>query len=179
MADRTPWRKPGDKVDSIFPMDEMLRRFRIGASKPARFERGAPDRVSLARGFLAALSRQDTAALGNLLVTRGEFAWLVFPDHLYSRAPYELDPETFWLQIQAQTSEGLSQLLRRRGGLPMRFLSLECRTDLLAGKGPEVRFWAPCTVGYSVSDRVRNEQLFGSIVEYRGTAKFLGYRPKF
>jgi hypothetical protein len=160
-------------------MDEMMRRFRIGASKPARFERGAPDRDSLARWFLAALSREDTTTLGNLLVTRGEFAWLVFPDHLYAKAPYELDPEIFWLQLQAQTSEGLSQLLRRRGGRSMRFLSLQCQADTLAGKGPEVRFWAPCAVRYIVSDTVRNEQLFGSIVEYRGTAKFLGYRPSF
>ena len=57
-----PWRKPGDKVDSILPMREYLRRFRLGLAEPAELIGGAGSRNELARRFFAAVSARDTAA---------------------------------------------------------------------------------------------------------------------
>jgi hypothetical protein len=64
-----PWRQPGDKVDSILPMEEYLRRFRAGLTEPVRFEDGAMGRNALARRFLGAVSARDTAELGRLLLS--------------------------------------------------------------------------------------------------------------
>jgi hypothetical protein len=160
-------------------MDEMVRRFRLHQPEPAQLTGGAPDRLSLTRRFLTAVSRLDTAVLQSLLVSRAEFGWLIFPEHLYYRPPYELDPEVFWLQLQAQTSSDLKALLKRRGGQPLRLIGLDCMRDTLTGKGPTTRLWSPCTVRYAWRDTVRAEQLFGTIVERGGAAKFLSYRNGF
>lgn len=182
-----PWRKPGDKIDSILPMPEYLRRFREGLIEPSTLTSGADNRESLTRTFLAAVSRQDTAALGRLLITRAEFAWLIFPKHRYAAPPYELDPATFWMQLQAQSQTGFHRVLKRYGGKPIAFLGLTCQRDTLQIITPHpIRstpmIWSPCQVRYRVqgtSDSTFTKRLFGSIVMREGRAKFLTYSNDF
>ena len=174
-----PWRKPGDKVDSILPMAEYIRRFRSGLVEPAAFEDGAPDRETLARRYLAAVSRRDTAALRGMLVTRAEFAWLVFPDHLYSRPPYELDPDIFWLQLREETGKGATRVLQRYGGVPLTYAGMECQRDTVQiVSGPDT-VWNKCRLSYRTADSTLTRGLFGSIVQRRGRFKFLSYHTEF
>jgi hypothetical protein len=174
-----PWRKPGDTIDSILPMPEYLRRFREGLTQPAEFEGGAPSRDALARRFLAAVSARDTGAFAALMITRAEFAWLVFPHHLYAAPPYELDPEIFWMQLTAGSAKGLGRTLERLGGKSLAFQALDCRRDTLQVRGGPVRVWSSCGVRYREGDSLLTRRLFGSIVEREGRFKLLSFANDF
>jgi hypothetical protein len=174
-----PWRKPGDKVDSILTMPEYLRRFRSGHAEPRGLAGGAGDPTELTRQFLAAVSRGDQGAVQALLVSRAEFAWLVFPEHLYSRPPYELDPEIFWMQLGARSTRGLARVFERYGGKRLGLLDVSCQADTLQLRSAAARLWSPCTVQFATPDGSERRRLFGSIVERDGRAKFLSFANDF
>jgi hypothetical protein len=178
-TDSTPWRKPGDVIDSILPMPEYLRRFRVGTDSVAALTGGAPTREALARRFLDAVAVRDSVTLGGLLVSRSEFAWLVFPDHIYAAPPYELDPALFWMQLVAGSAKGSARVLERVGGQPLAFVGLECQRDTLQLRQGPATLWGPCTVRYREGDSTVARRLFASIIERDGTAKFLGYANQF
>ncbi len=174
-----PWRKPGDKVDSLLSMTEYLARFRAGLTEPARLTGGETSRDGLARRYLEAVSRRDTVALLGMLVSRAEYAWLVYPDHLYSRAPYELDPSVAWLQLGDENGKGLSRVLQRYGGRPLEFRQLACARDTLqVVTGPDT-LWGGCRLTYRTGDSTLTRTLFGSIVQRDGRMKFLSYHSEF
>ena len=174
-----PWRKPGDKIDSILPMPEYLRRFRQGLTEPHRLTGGATNRNGLAREFLAAVTARDTAAFAQLAVTRAEFAWLVFPHHLYHNPPYELDPEIFWIQLTAGSAKGLHRTLERYGGARLELISLGCERDTLQIASGPVTMWSGCMMRYRTSDSVEARRLFGSVVERDGRMKLLSFANDF
>jgi hypothetical protein len=174
-----PWRQPGDRIDSILPMPEYLSRFRSGLTEPVAFQGGAASREALARRFLEGVSARDTGAFPALRISRAEFAWLVFPHHLYSAPPYELDPELFWMQLTAGSAKGLARTLERLGGRVLAFQALDCRRDTLQIRGGAVRVWSGCGVRYREGDRVQTRRLFGSIVEREGRFKLLSYANDF
>ncbi|MDZ4259656.1 MAG: hypothetical protein U0974_03795 [Gemmatimonadales bacterium] len=174
-----PWRLPGDAIDSILPMEVMLTQFRTGMESPATLRSPAKDREELARQFLKAVAAGDSTTLSALLVNRAEFAWLLFPDHLYALPPYELDPAIYWLQIQASSAKGSARVLERYGRRPLEFRGLDCVRDTVQFvTGPTVA-WAPCTVTYRGNDSTLTRRLFGTIVERDGVAKFMGYATEF
>jgi hypothetical protein len=125
------------------------------------------------------VSRGDSLALGMMSVSRAEFAWLVFPHHLYRQPPYELDPAILWLQIQAGSAKGAARLLERLGGTPLTLQSLDCQRDTLQVVSGNLEMWSPCTVRYTTPDSTLERRLFGTIVEHGGVAKFLGYGNEF
>lgn len=170
-----PWRKPGDKIDSILPMPEYLRRFRQGLTEPARLTSGAESRDDLARRFLAAVSARDTAAFTDLALSRAEFAWLVFPHHLYHNPPYELDPEIFWMQLTAGSAKGLGTTLARYGGARLTLLRQSCRRDTMQIRSGPVRIWSACELRFRAGDSVLTRRLFGSMVERDGRLKLLSF----
>ena len=175
-----PWRQAGDVIDSVFPMDVMLARFRESVPEVTRLEGGAADREALARTFLAAVAAGDSTALTGLLLTRSEYAWLVYPEHLYAEPPYELDPAIHWLQVQASSAKGMARVLERYGNQPLEFRSLDCEVDTLQfTRSATTRAWAPCNVTYRASDSTLTRRLFGTIVERDGMAKFFGYANEF
>jgi hypothetical protein len=178
-TDSTPWRKPGDAVDSILPMPEYLRRFRTGTDSVTTLAGGAPTREALARRFLEAVATRDSVTLSQLLVSRAEFGWLVFPDHIYAAPPYELDPAVFWMQLVASSAKGSARVLERVGGQPLAFVGLDCQRDTLQLRQVPATLWGPCTIRYRQGDSTAARRLFGSIIERDGVAKFLGYANEF
>ncbi len=175
-----PWRQAGDVIDSVFPMEVMLARFRESVPEVTRMEGGASDREALARTFLNAVAAGDSTALTGLLINRSEYAWLIFPEHLYAEPPYELDPAIHWLQVQASSAKGMARVLERYGKQPLEFQSLACNVDTLQFKqSSTTRAWAPCTVTYRANDSTLTRRLFGTIVERDGVAKFFGYANEF
>jgi hypothetical protein len=175
-----PWRQAGDAIDSIFPMEVMLARFRASVPAVTRLEGGATDREALARTFLSAVAAGDSTTLTGLLVTRAEYAWLIVPAHLYARPPYELDPAIHWLQVQASSAKGLARVLERYGNRALAFQALACDPDTLQFAGStSIRASAPCTVTYRGNDSTLTRRLFGTIIERDGVAKFLGYANEF
>lgn len=175
----TPWRKPGDIVDSILPVAEYLARFRSGLTEPTALDGGATSREALAEQFLRDVARRDTASLRRLLVTRAEFAWLIFPDHRYAESPYELDPTIFWMQMTAESGKGLERVLMRYGGAPLRLQAMTCVADTLQMRRGPTTIWGPCEVTYRTSDSTLTRQLFGSMVERNGRVKLMSYANDF
>jgi hypothetical protein len=174
-----PWRQPGDVIDSILPMEEYERRFRSGLPAVTEFTHGAPDRDALASRFLAAVEARDSVALARLAVSRGEFAWLVFPHHRYRLPPYELDPGIFWMQLTASSSKGLARVLERHGGQRLVFRGIACTADTVQFTGGSVRGWSDCTLDYQASDSLLTRRLFGTVVERDGAWKLLGFANDF
>lgn len=181
VSDR-PWARPGDRVDSILPMPEYLRRFRNELPEPGRLGGGSVGKEALAAAVLAAVSKRDTAALRAFPVSRAEFAWIVYPAHMYSRPPYELDPALFWLQLKAETDKGLHRLLARLGGHPLHLVGMHCTRDTLQLAPAGGMLWGECRVRFrdaEVGDGVVERKLFGSIVERDGHARLLSYANDF
>ena len=175
-----PWRKPGDKIDSILPMEELIRRFQVDAPEVAEFEGGEASREALARRFLLAVSQSDSTTVDRLLLTRSEFAWLFFPDHLYAREPYALDPDIFWLQLTQETRKGRGRLFSRYGGRSLSYLGLAgCQRDTLQVlRGPDT-VWTGCRLRYRADDSTLTRTLFGSVIQREGRFKFLSYHTEF
>ncbi|MDB4949945.1 MAG: hypothetical protein JWM27_2594 [Gemmatimonadetes bacterium] len=166
---------PAAHVDSVLPIAEALRRFRVGMGPaPVALTGGEASRDALVRRFVKALERTDTAALQRMAMDRAEFAWLYYPSNAQSRPPYELPPELMWFQTQLADRKGALRALRAYGGRPLRFRGYRC------APAPQVegenRLWTGCRV--DVADergRRADLRLFGAILERGGRFKFASY----
>jgi hypothetical protein len=165
--------QPGYVIDSLLPVDEEIRRFKltVGGWAASMFSGGASSRDSLLRLFANALERRDTAALVRALITPREFIDLYYPGSPYTQAPYRQSPGFLWSQLSLASSKGLSRLMERRGGTRLGALGLVC--DAKVQHQGANRIWNQCEVQLSGSSR--RERLFGSIIERNGRYKFLSY----
>jgi hypothetical protein len=163
----------GRIIDSLLPIEEHLRRFRTGLATTDSLSGGASSERALVEAFLTATSARDSLALGRLLLTRGEYAWLYYPAHAYSRPPYELDPGSFWTLIQGNSGKGFTRVLREYGGRRLGYVTHACKPSD-AVQAP-VREWNQCEVGLTVDGKETVKRIFGSIVEIGGHYKFVSY----
>lgn len=150
-------------VDSTFPPEEAMRRFREGLAEPRGLEGGAGSRDELVRGFVDALARQDTAVLIRMHITRPEFAWLYYPHTELAPPGRYLEPKTVWLLLRLESEKGLTRLMQRRRTAEGR---LRCEAQPRV-EGPN-RLWERCRLG--------TRQLFGTILEREGRFKFVSYK---
>lgn len=173
-AEDTSYRqRPGYVVDSALTHDELLRRFRAGTSRREALEGGASSREALVTQVFEALANRDTAGLRALVVTRDEFAWLVFPSSPLAGPPYNQRPEVAWLLREAASDKGMHRLLRRSAEAPYRYRSHDCpRAPEIEGRN---RVHRGCTVRVRRGAREVELRLFGAIVERAGRWKLLGY----
>ena len=170
--------QPGYVVDSIFPIEEEIRRFNADLARPDSLVGGARSRAELVRLFENALARQDTSGLLDLLVTRAEFGYFVFPESPYSRPPYKTKPAIVWMQLVSDSERGLNRLLARIGHEQVRISNPQCLVE--AEREGRNRYWRNCTVNLRDSTGAsRRLQLFGQIVERDGRMKFLSYSTDF
>lgn len=162
-------------VDSIFPIEEELRRFRATLTEePTELRGGAASRDALVARFRTAVETGDTSALAEMLLTRAEFAYLYYPYTRFTTKPYELSPALYWFQIQNRTSRGIARLLRRYGSRPLGFVGYRC--DGEPETVGENRVWSGCVVRWSPAPgETLEDRLFGSIVERDGRYKFVSY----
>ena len=164
-------------VDSIFPMAEQLRRLRATiAVHPDTFTFGAPSRGELARRFVRAVARRDTAELVRLALDRAEFAWLFFEHHPYAKPPYESPPALLWYQITNESDQGVSRLLERFGGAVLALRQLRCPSPV-ERYGP-VMLQQGCVLRVSLNGKAEEGRFFGSMVGRDGRYKFLSYANK-
>ena len=176
VADTSHRARPGYVVDSILPVEEELRRFRVGlTSAPVAFTSDASSRDALVRHLFAALSSADTSTLRALVLSRAEFAYLVYPSSPYTHAPYRQPPGVVWMQLQSENARGVHRLLERARGY--RYLGHRCARPEHEGANT---LWRQCRArivrpsGDTVSMR-----LFGVIVERAGRFKFASYETDF
>jgi len=162
-------------VDSIFPMEEEILRFREGIPQVSGLSGGAPSKETLVDGLITALEQADSAAVTGLALNRAEFAWIYFPHTMYVAPPYELPPGLVWFQQQNRSSTGLTRLLRRYAGRTLHYEGFNCPDEAGEPFG-EGRIWHGCTVFGTLpeGDRVE-ERIFGSILEWDGRYKLVSY----
>ena len=166
-------------VDSVFPIDEEIRRFVATLdSVPAALRHGAGSRDELVQRFIRAVETRDTTELPRLVIQRDEFITFYYPHTRYTERPYELAPALLWFQMENPSSRGLNRLLERLGGRSLDFEGLSCPDEPRMEE--RNRIWDGCTVRVRGQDgTVAPHQLFGSILERDGTWKFLSYANAF
>jgi hypothetical protein len=170
MADHRP-----THVDSVFPIAEEIRRFRVAIPDSVDALAGAaPSRDELVVRFLTALEAGDRAALNALAITVEEFAYLYYPHTRFTRPPYELSPALVWFQVDTYGSRGLDRVMTRLGGKAIRTDGYVCPPE------PEVegenQTWNGCLVRHrDDAGRIAELSLFGPILERGGRFKFVSY----
>lgn len=170
---------PGYVVDSILPMEEMLRRFRAGLPGPVReLDGGTESRDLLVRSFVRNLETADTAGLIRLTVSRAEFAYLVFPESPSMAGPYKQAPELVWMRHAGSSARGLERLLGRMAGKPLGFRSTSC--NAAATREGANNIWRDCVIRFS-RDGVAPQtlQFFFGIIEREGRFKILSFANAF
>jgi hypothetical protein len=162
-------------VDSVFPIEEEIRRFRaLLGPDPGSLTEGARSIDALVDRFERALVEADTAAFAEMAMTMDEFGWIYYPSSIFTAPPYELAPSLVWFQIQNGSSRGLGRLLDRLAGRPLVFMGHTCPPEPVT-QGPN-RVWEGCLVRFETADEGPRElQLFGSILERDGVFKFVSY----
>lgn len=162
-------------VDSIFPIEEEVRRFRAALPDSAvRLEGGAGSRDELVARFIAALEARDVAALDRLVITPAEFAYLYYPHTRYTAQPYEMAPALLWFQLENYGSKGLTRALARYGGRPLDAVGHACPDEPLVEE--RNRTWPGCVVLRTTgAGDTTGLSLFGGILERDGRFKFINY----
>jgi hypothetical protein len=162
-------------VDSVFPLDEEIRRFRAELQDSvASLAGGAGSLDALVAAFAGALQDRDVVSLGKLVITPAEFAYLYYPATRYTRRPYEMSPSLVWFQLENYGSRGLNRALARYGGRPLRVIGHACPHEAAEEGGNRV--WHGCVVRRidEAGDTV-NTSLFGAILERDDRFKFINY----
>ena len=159
--------------DSEYDIAVQLRRFRAAVGDhPATLAGAEASRDALVRRFVRAVEAADTSTLERMQLSAGEFAYSYYPDNKLSRPPYELEPQLMWQQMQSEGDRGRARLLRRYGGKPLRFRSLDCQPPERQGNS----LLHACRVRHGTVDGPPlDERLFGAILEQHGRFKFVSY----
>lgn len=170
---------PGYVIDSLRPIDEDLSRFRAGLGAPAtRLEHGAPSLDALVHRFTRAVEASDTTALRALHVTRAEFAWLLYPESPFTHPPYRQPPDVAWMLQREGSVKGLTRLMRRRGGRPLRLAGWRCEPQP-AHEGRNV-IWRQCVLRTTgAAGAPATERLFGAVVARDGAFKIASYANQY
>lgn len=159
-------------------LQEALAEFRRGLVATDTLRHAAPSRDSLVRAFVGLLARRDTIGLARLHVSRSEWAWLVYPESRYVRAPYAQRIDIGWMLIIERSNSAVARLLDRRGGQPLELVRWQCADS----PEPEGRnlYWGRCTVTYrDARGATHTERLFSSILERDGRFKIGSYANQF
>jgi hypothetical protein len=161
-------------VDSALPPDEALRRFRAALPEVTRLSGGAPSRDALVGDFVVAVARRDTAAVRRMLVSRAEFAWLIYPTSVYSRPPRRQPPDIAWLLLIQNSQKGIARAFDRYGGDSLSLRGYACGAPARREGGNAYR--DDCVLRLRAGADTMSARLFGSIVERGGAFKFYTYQ---
>jgi hypothetical protein len=168
----------GNVVDSVFPMDVLLARFRKDLPKPAALHGEVTSRDTLVQRVVTALAANDTLAFEHLAVTRDEWAWLFFPTNVLSRPPYELPPGLAWFQLQENNRQGVFRALREFGGRKLDYRGYDC-ADQPTVEGDN-KIWIGCEVRLARDGAEPSPiRLFSAILERGGRFLILSYANDF
>lgn len=136
---------PGYVVDSVFPPDEALRRFRAepGSERVDSLSGGATNVRALFEAYVAALQSRDSLAVRALVMTRAEYGWLYFDGSPEQKSG--LMPQTAWGLMESRSNSGLGRAAGRITALgSVRLTGAACGPDRIkTGVG---RIDGPCTI---------------------------------
>jgi hypothetical protein len=168
--------QPDYIVDSIFPTEVALQRFRasVGGDSAIRLTGGSASITALIERFAAAIATSDTLSLRAMALSAREFADIYYLESPYSRPPYRQPPDFAWRLLQSPSSDGATWLLKEFGGKPLSYVRHSCDRTVVR-EGRTLRHSA-CLVTLRDAGGPRAAQrYFGSILERDGQFKFLSY----
>ena len=171
---------PGYVVDSILPVNEELRRFRsaVGGTAVAELRNASSTREALVKRFVEDLAALDSADLEAMLMGAREFADLVYPESPYTHPPDRQAPGLVWNQIQNPNRSGLTRLVRRLGGQPLKYEGYTCNST--PDRQGHNLIWTGCVVRLAEANgEIRPRRLFGSILEREGRFKVVSYANEY
>ncbi len=169
---------PAHVVDSVFPMNVMLDRFRKSLPQTTGLRGLATSRDDLVERLIAALAASDTAAFEAMTVDRAEFAWLYYPTTATAKPPYELPPALAWFQLEEKSRKGIFRALRELGGHRLTLIGYQC--DPKPTIEGDNRIWSGCKVTLSRDgEKATPLKLFGAIIERGGRFEFLSFDNDF
>ncbi len=171
---------PGYVVDSILPVEEMLRRFRltVGGAPVTALQNASPSRDALVTRFMTAVATADSSALRDMVLSAREFADLVYPEGPNAKPPYKEDPALIWRTIENPSQSGFIRLIRRSGEIPTKLFDYTCagKTET-QGKNT---FISGCIVRViDTKGETTSHRYFGSIIERGDKYKIVSYRNEF
>ncbi len=155
-------------------MPEMIRRFRAGLPDPKGLVGGADSRRALATQFVAALAAGNRTTLGELTLSRAEFAYLYYPNSRDAGMTNGMPPTLRWDLMTLSSEKGIARAIDRIGGKPLTLQALDCPNP--PATTGTITMHDGCTVRIGLVDGTTfNGRLFGSIIEHAGRFKFAGY----
>ena len=177
IEDTTYRSRPGYVIDSVRPIEVELARFRqpLGPA-PTELTGGAASLEALLRNFATAVEARDTTALLRMQIDAPEFAWLIYPSSPYTKPPYQQSPQYVWSDLR-HGDVGLTRLLQRRGGQPLRVVGHRCDPEPVV-EG-ENQLWRHCVVQTNDAGTIVTERLFGVVIQRHGHFKFASYQNQY
>jgi hypothetical protein len=171
---------PGYVVDSIFPVEEEVRRFKakIGGAPLAALQSASESREALVRRIVRDVAMGDTTDLAATAITPREFIDLVYPSSPYTHPPYKESPAIVWMQIANPSNSGFLRLTRRLGGRAFEYESHRC-ADKPERQGQNT-LWVGCTIRVlDPQHETITQTWFGTIIERDGRFKVMSFRNQF
>lgn len=164
---------PAGIVDSVFPPEEAMRRFREKLPVVSELASAEPTRDALVRRFVSAIERRDTATLRTMVMTRGEFAYLYYPTSPHARPPAQQPPALVWFLHTQSSEKGVSRALNRFGGRRIGVRGHTCSPP--ARVEAENVIWDDCRLHIGTGGDTSSIRLFGGVIERGGRFKILSY----
>ena len=164
----------GYVVDSIFPPDESMRRFRatVPGAVPLRLAGGAPSTEQLLRTFWATLTAGDSVGVDSLSIDKAEFAHLYLPDSPELRSG--MQPQIAWLLLDEASVRGLSRARLRAEQLKASTI----RGVACSGNPTPVgaaRVQGPCGIIVRRPQGLDTVWIANRVISRNGVVKLLGF----
>lgn len=170
--------QPGYVVDSILPVEEQLRRFRVDLPEVTTLASDARSREAIVREVVSAVEKGDAPRLASLAVSPAEYAWLVYPATEHVSGPMTQAPQLAWYLLSTASDVGQRRLLERLGSQPLRVTGHTCATRPVHQGANEI--WSGCMViRRNEEGREVRQRLFGALIEREGRWKVLSFANDF
>lgn len=165
---------PGYVVDSVFPPEEAMRRFRatVPGSAPTRLAGGASSVDDLIRRYWVALTAADTSAVRSLSVSQAEFAYLYLPDSPEIRSG--MQPAIAWLVLDEASVRGLSRArLRAEAARNVPAVGVACDGNEVANGAAQIQ--GPCGIVLQRAAGSDTIWIANRVILRDGVVKLLGF----
>lgn len=167
----------GTVVDSVLPREIEIARFRMGLSEVTELSNALPSRDALVDAFVKRLAARDTVKLGELALTKSEFAWIYYPSSPIGKPPYDLSPALMYFQFDGNNRKGFVKLIDDRSEKDLKVVGFSCASTEMQDKNI---VYSQCTFKrLQAPGDTLTELLFGGIIERNGKFKLLNFANKF
>src|SRR5688572_28942219 len=124
--DRPAVTQPAGEGGSPYSLDSALTLFRQGIPPLDTLEHASASIEQLVSRLATIVEKRDTAALREIVMSRGEYAWLYYPTSRWTKAPTKQEPALNWFPHTQGSQKGATRLLADYGGRQMRIARNDC-----------------------------------------------------